>query len=79
MPIYSILGYDFYMKIFSQRIKELRIYRNISQQELATILGVNQRTISNWEVREIEPEYDILVLIANYFDVTTDYLLGRED
>jgi len=46
---------------------------------LATILGVNQRTISNWEVREIEPDYDILVLIANYFDVTTDYLLGRED
>jgi len=79
MPIYSILGYSFYMEIFSQRIKELRIYRNISQQELATILGVNQRTISNWEVREIEPDYDILVLIANYFDVTTDYLLGRED
>ncbi len=79
MPIYSILGYYFYMKIFSQRIKELRIYRNISQQELATILGVNQRTISNWEVRDIEPDYDILVLIANYFDVTTDYLLGRED
>ena len=76
MPIYSFLGYDFYMKIFSQRIKELRIYRNISQQELATILGVNQRTISNWEVREIEPDYDILVLIANYFDVTTDYILG---
>lgn len=64
------------MKSFSKRLKELRQKKGLTQQELGTILSVNQRTISYWENSVSEPNYDMLVKIANYFDVSSDYLLG---
>lgn len=49
------------------------------QKDLAQALGMKQRTISNWELGIREPDFATLEKIANYFNVTTDYLLGIKD
>jgi transcriptional regulator with XRE-family HTH domain len=62
--------------MFSQRLKELRQSRNLSQSELAGELQISNRTISMYEQGNSEPSISILVKIAEYFNVTTDYLVG---
>ncbi len=61
------------------RLKELRKKKGVSQQRLAMDLNVNQNTISRYETGEREADYKTLILIADYFDVSIDYLLGRTD
>ena len=60
-------------------IKELRETQELSQKELAIRLKKTQSTISDWEKRRSEPSLQDIEDIANFFDITTDYLLGRED
>lgn len=60
------------------RLKELRNKMNIKQSELAEILNLNTSTISKYESSDTIPSPDVLVKIANYFNVTTDYLLGND-
>lgn len=67
------------MKAFVSKLKELREERGMQQKELADLLNVSKSTISGWEVGRNEPQQEMLIKIANYFSVTTDYLLGRED
>ncbi len=67
------------MTKFAERIKEFRIERNMQQKDLAAVLFVNQRTISNWERKINVPDYDMLIKIAKYFEVSIDYLLGNDD
>lgn len=67
------------MTKFAERVKELRKERNLQQKDLANILFVNQRTVSNWERKVNVPDYDMLLKIARYFEVSVDYLLGNED
>lgn len=62
---------------YSIRIKELRIERNLTQRELAELLGLQQSAISKFELRKLEPNIQLIIDIANLFNVTTDYLLGR--
>ncbi len=57
-------------------IKELRKSFNISRVQLANELGVTKQCVSNWENDNILPSLDMLLKIAKYFNVTTDYLLG---
>ena len=64
---------------FAERLRFTRIENKMSQPMLATILGVNQRTISNWERGIRNPDFDMLMKIAETFDVSTDYLLGLKD
>lgn len=64
---------------FKERLKELRLEKELSQAELAKALKINQRTVSNWETGIRQPDFETLVLIAEYFSVTTDYLLGISD
>lgn len=59
------------------RLKELRKKKGVSQQKLAMDLNVNQNTISRYETGEREADYKTLIMIADYFDVSIDYLLGR--
>lgn len=59
------------------RLKELRHERNISQLKLALDLNMNQNTISRYENMEREADYKTLIKIADYFNVSLDYLLGR--
>lgn len=67
------------MNGFSTRLRELRNERNLSQSELASALNVDQRTVSNWEKALREPNFDMLIRAAKFFDVQTDYLLGLID
>ncbi len=61
------------------RLKELRKQRNITQLKLAMDLGLNQNTISRYETGDHEADYKTLILIADYFNVSIDYLLERTD
>lgn len=58
-------------------IKELRIAHGMNQVEFAKKLSVTKQTISNWENNNIQPSIDMLIKIADYFNVSTDYLLNR--
>ena len=59
------------------RLKELRKKKGISQLRLATDLNTTQNTISRYETGEREPGIDELIKIADYFNVSIDYLLNR--
>ena len=61
------------------RIKELRKKKGISQLRLATDLNTTQNTISRYETGEREPGIDELIKIADYFNVSVDYLIGRTE
>lgn len=61
------------------RIKYLRERNNISQIEFAKKIGVSNTVLSRYESGDRKPDYDTLHLIADFFDVSTDYLLGRTD
>ena len=61
------------------RLKELRKERNISQLKLALDLNMNQNTISRYENLEREADYKTLIKLADYFNVSLDYLLGRTE
>lgn len=62
-----------------ERLRELRIEKELTQSQLAEKLNVDFRTISNWEKGVRKPDIDTLVEIADYFDISVDYLLGRID
>ena len=61
------------------RLKQLRREKGISQLKLAMDLATNQNSISRYETGERECDYATLILFADYFDVSIDYLLGRID
>lgn len=61
------------------RLKELRMQRKISQLKLAFDLNMNQNSISRYENCEREADYATLIKIADYFNVSLDYLLGRTE
>lgn len=61
------------------RIKELRNERGITQAELAKILQISDRAVGYYENGDREPDYTMLLKIAEFFDVSIDYLLGRVD
>jgi len=61
------------------RLFELRQSRNITQQRLAIELGIDQTSISSYECGKYLPTVEVLVKIAEYFGVSTDYLLGLSE
>ena len=61
------------------KIKELREAKKISQVKLAMDLGLNQNSVSRYENGERQADYDTLIRLADYFDVSIDYLLGRTE
>lgn len=65
--------------MLNERIRELRGSRGISQIQLAGKLGVTKQSVSNWENDNILPSIEMLVKIANFFEVSTDYLLGLDN
>ena len=62
-----------------KNLKKLRNERGISQQALAQELGLTQQSINKFENHKIEPEIATLILLADYFNTTVDYLIGRTD
>ena len=67
------------MKIFAERLLELRKENGISQAKLANELQVSYAVICYWETNRSEPTAPNLVKLANYFSVSVDYLLGLKD
>lgn len=67
------------MTVTSDRIKSLRLKKNMSQNELATKLGIGRSNMGHIENGRVEPTKESIVLLSEIFGVTTDYLLGRTD
>lgn len=67
------------MSILGDRIKNLRDSEDIQQIDFAKKIGVSNVVLSRYESGERRPDYDTLLKISDYFDVTTDYLLGKTD
>lgn len=65
--------------MLGNRIKELREVRHFSQVELAEAMHVSKQSISNWENGNILPSVEMVVKLAEFFSVSTDYLLGLDD
>lgn len=66
------------MKIFSERLIELRKERGLSQATIAKDLGVSLGIVCYWEKNKSEPTAPNIAKLAHYFNVTADYLLGLE-
>ena len=64
---------------FAMRLKKLRERKRLNQTELANLLKVSNGSISKWERGDRQPDYETLENIADTFNVTIDYLLGRSD
>ena len=65
--------------MFKDRLKELRLEKSLKQEDLAKVLGVSRGALAKWENGSRETNFAMLVKIAEFFGVTTDYLLGRTD
>jgi transcriptional regulator with XRE-family HTH domain len=63
--------------MIGQRIRDLRKQKRMSQTELAKSAGVSQTTVTAWETGKAEPSSSAVAKLADIFNVTTDYLLGR--
>ena len=66
------------MKKFAERLKELRTEKNLSQTQLAMATGLSHTAIVYWESEKRVPNANAIIILANFFNVTTDYLLGVE-
>ncbi|MBC8061726.1 MAG: helix-turn-helix transcriptional regulator [Clostridiaceae bacterium] len=65
--------------MFKDRLKALRQDGDLTQIELSKILNISRTTISGYESADVEPGFEILNKIADYFNVSVDYLLNRTD
>ena len=64
---------------FNMRLKELRLANGLTQKELAKSIEVGRTTISEYESGKIVPKHEGLLKLANYFNVSVDYLTGVSD
>ena len=60
-----------------RNLRQLRMSKGVSQQKLADMIGVTQQAINRYERHKIEPDIRTLILLADYFDTTVDYLIGH--
>ena len=64
---------------FSERLKELRLARNLTQKDVYVAIGMSMIGYQRYEYGTRKPEFDMLIRLADYFDVSLDYLVGRSD
>ncbi len=64
---------------FTLRLQELIQESGKTQNKISADLGIVKQKLSNWKLGVIEPNLDDLIMLAKYFEVSTDYLLGLED
>lgn len=60
-----------------ENIRSLRIDKNYTQKQIAEVLGVSQNTYSQYEIGVLNYPVDAIVKLADFYNVSTDYLLGR--
>ena len=61
---------------FASRLRQLRLDKNLRQEQVAKLIGVNKSAISTYEINTRQPSFDILVRLVTLYRVSTDYLLG---
>jgi transcriptional regulator with XRE-family HTH domain len=66
------------IETFGARLKRLRTSKQLSQDQVASLIGVNRATVSNYESDIRQPPYVMLTTLATLFKVSTDYLLGYQ-
>lgn len=66
------------VNIVGKNIRLLRIEKGLTQEELGKVVSLSSDTISLWELGKRKPDIDSVLLLAKFFDVTTDYLLGAD-
>ena len=64
--------------MFGERLKSARMKSGITQKEAAKIFNITERAYQNYEMNKSTPNVALLLTIANYFNISIDYLLGRE-
>ena len=64
---------------FKDRLKELRLEKDLTQLQLSIATGLTQSCIAKWENGDRVPSIDAFIKLADYFDCSIDYLVGRED
>ena len=69
----------FFFPSFSERLKDLRTAKNLTMEQLGNEIGSTRATISNFENGQRKPSLDMLIKLADYFDVSIDYLVGRTE
>lgn len=74
-----IIIYNISMESFGERLKDLRIEKGLTQQQLAQQIGNAQSAIVYWETNKQEPSISVLKKLCLFFDVSADYLLGLEN
>ncbi len=67
------------MKKFTERLKELRMEKGLSQESLSKELGVGRSSITYWEKGLRVPSAEAIIILAKFFGVSSDYLLGLEN
>lgn len=67
------------MNYFAERLTQLRNDKNLSRKQLADLLNVSPRLIGYWENNQRECDFDMLIKLADFFDVSIDFILGRTD
>ena len=67
------------MEIFAEKIRELRLEHGLTQDEVGKIIGVKRYSVYSYEKGRACPEMKNLVALADYFEVSMDYLAGRTD
>lgn len=68
------MEYNIYM--YGKILKDLRLEKNLTQKQLADILGIRQENVSKYENELLDLNTDMIAKICKYFDITADYLLG---
>ena len=67
------------MEKFADRLKGVRLEKGLTLEELAKEVNISTSSLSRWELSQADIKGYYLVILAKYFNVTTDYLLGIED
>lgn len=67
------------MSKFGERLKELRLEKKLTQDKLAELTGINQATISCYELNKIRPTDIVIITFCNLFGVSADFILGLKD
>lgn len=64
---------------FKDHLRAIRKSKNATQKQVALAIGLTERNYQDWELGKYKPGFDALISLADYFDVSLDYLVGRSD
>ena len=67
------------MPIFAERLRTLRLCKKVFQKDIALLLDISDRQYRDYEAGKVDPPTSKTIALADYFDVSLDYLVGRSD